>query len=135
MKQKLKCILLVDDDEATNFVHKILIRKFDCAEKVIAVHNGKEALDYLKNNINQMPELVLTDINMPAMSGWEFLEEFEKSDPEIKNVIVIVMLTTSLNPDDRERAKSIKCLRGYESKPLTSYTLERIFSEHFPNLI
>ncbi|WP_200975189.1 response regulator [Echinicola sp. 20G] len=134
MKNKLKCILLVDDDEPTNYINQIVINRMDCAEEVVAVQSGEEALDYLKSvedGIHQQPDLIFLDINMPAMNGWEFLEEYKHLPFHQKAKNVIVMLTTSLNPDDREKAKSYKEISEYESKPLTSEKIVRIVNQYF----
>lgn len=83
MTKKVKCILLIDDDEPTNFLHKIVISDSGRAEKVVEVQSGFEALDYLEKMEDgkyPQPDLIFLDINMPAMNGWEFLEEYDKLD-------------------------------------------------------
>ena len=108
MRKKINCILLIDDDKSTNFLHKIIIEETGVSEKVEAVQSGQEALDYLerkKEGVYPKPDLIFLDINMPGMNGWEFLEEYEKLDDNLKGEIMIMMLTTSINPDDEEKAK------------------------------
>ncbi|MBO6606677.1 response regulator [Psychroserpens sp.] len=134
MKQKLKCILLIDDDEATNFLHKILIDKEGYTEKCVAVQSGKEALDYLKSKEDgeqPQPELIFLDINMPVMNGWEFLEAYNKLDSEQQGHIVVVMLTTSLNPDDKDKAATIDSIAAFRNKPLTIEMVNELIEEHF----
>jgi CheY-like chemotaxis protein len=138
MKKKLNCILLIDDDEATNYIHKIVINKSECAEQVVAMQNGYDALDYLtktKDGIYPQPDVIFLDINMPGMDGWEFLEEYEKLEDGQKGHIVVVMLTTSLNPDDEKKAKSLGNIKGFKHKPLSAEMIDEVIKEHFPQNI
>ncbi len=75
---KLKRVLLIDDCKATNYIHRLVIEKYGCAEAVVEVNNGREALEYLTTEVDgsyPKPELVFLDINMPVMNGWQFLEK------------------------------------------------------------
>ncbi|MBL4658563.1 MAG: response regulator [Flavobacteriales bacterium] len=133
MKQKLNCILLIDDDEPTNFINEIVIKKADCAEKVVTKQSAMQALEFLTSKENGLPtpDLILLDINMPVMSGWEFLEEYRALQGIQKGEIIIIMLTTSLNPRDQTMAESIKEISGFKHKPLIGEMLNEILSEHF----
>ncbi len=123
MNKKLKCILLVDDDEPTNFLNKMLIERSSCAETVSVAQGGEAALEYLllaeSNKDTLLPDLILLDINMPAMNGWEFLSRYNMTENISDNKCVIVMLSTTLNPDDRLQAEKLPVVSGFESKPLT----------------
>ncbi len=129
--KKISCILLIDDDEPTNFIHQMAIEEADCCNTLNMVTNGLEALDYFNNTENTTPEVVFLDINMPRMNGWQFLDEYKKLDQEKKARIVIVMLTTSLNPADLKRAKEIEEISDFRNKPLTVDMLEEILEHHF----
>lgn len=138
MNRKLKGVLLIDDDEPTNFLHKIILDKSECTEKVYVVNDGKEAMEFLTctgnySHRNQVPpiELVLLDINMPRMSGWDFLEEYRKLPEEHKGRIIIVMLTTSLNSQERLKAESMTEVSGFRTKSLTPEMIEDILECHF----
>ncbi len=132
---KLKSILLVDDDEPTNFLHKMIIGKTGFVEEVATALNGIEALKYIKDAVkgkHPEPDLIFLDINMPAMNGWEFLEEYKKLDDVKKRQFVVVMLTTSLNPDDKKRAEEeYGIVNGFINKPLTKDILREIIEKHF----
>ena len=134
MKQKLNSVLLIDDDESTNFLNELILNEADCTKQIVAVQSGKKALDFIKQkkaNSVKEPDLIFLDVNMPAMDGWEFLEEYVRLPKEDRNSIVIVMLTTSLNPDDEERAKTYSEVNGFCHKPLTFEILQSVMHEHF----
>lgn len=135
MKQRLNCVLLIDDDEATNFLNEMTIEEADCAQNVVAVQGGQEALAYLQakqGDIYPQPDLIFLDINMPAMNGWEFLDEYRKLDKAMRGRIIVVMLTTSINPDDEEKSKTYEEVEDYLSKPLTREKLMEIIKANFP---
>ncbi len=138
MKKKLNCILLIDDDLPTNFINERVIRKMCCSEYIKAVQGGFEALDYLKSSDienNPPPDLIFLDINMPGMNGWEFLEEYVKLETHQKSKAVIVMLTTSLNPDEKDKADKISQISGFLNKPLYAEGVKTILQENFPEYI
>ncbi|TVZ28453.1 CheY-like chemotaxis protein [Gillisia sp. Hel_I_86] len=129
MDNKLNCILLIDDDEAVNFIHNRVIKKSGCANEVAIARNGQEAIDFLITKVDNkypQPDLIFLDINMPVMNGWEFLEAYEKLEKEQKGKELIVMLTTSLNPDDKEKAKKIAHINDFHPKPLSVEHLNKI---------
>jgi CheY-like chemotaxis protein len=123
---KLKCILLVDDDEVSNYLTEITIMDEGFAEKIEIAFNGEEGLKKLKalhKAGGVMPELILLDLKMPVMDGFEFLKHFKKMDMENKPEIAI--LTSSLNPKDRARVSDSGTL-GYLNKPLSAAGLRQI---------
>ena len=135
----INCILLIDDDDATNFIHKILINKIlDDVEIPVAI-NGIVALEYLTRtgryegrNDLLLPCIIFLDINMPGMNGWEFLEAYKKLPEKQKAKMTIAMLTTSLNPDDRKRARIYNHeVIQFLNKPLTKENLEDIIDFYF----
>lgn len=142
MKQQLNCILLIDDDEPTNFLNKMMVEQAGCARHVQVVQSGKEALQYLTGTgpFDQgdgtllHPDLIFLDINMPAMDGWEFLDKYKLLPAAQKAKIIMIMLTTSLNPDDEARTREIPEIAGFENKPLLLDRLESILAKHFPQL-
>jgi len=141
--KKLNSVLLIDDDMATNFVSKMLIKKAGITDHIETVLNGKQALEYLTNTgkyeksdgIYPQPMLILLDINMPVMDGWEFAEAFAKLEQEQKGKIIIVMLTSSLNPDDKAKAENLPSISGFQNKILTMEALTNIMNLYFPGFL
>ena len=137
MKEKLNCILLVDDDEPTNFLSTLLIEEANCTQHLEITESGKKALDYLCKSKKENdgagyfhPDLIFLDINMPCMNGWEFLEKYQGIKNRLYPCPVIIMLTTSLDPDDKQKALNIVDVAGFEHKPLTREMLERIIKNY-----
>jgi CheY-like chemotaxis protein len=134
MKKKLNCILLIDDDRATNFINERVIKKLDCTKRIVTVYNGAEALEFLsieENGNLLQPDLIFLDINMPVMDGWEFLEHYRKLHEDKKAKVVLLMLTTSLNPDDVKKANRIEEVKGFKNKPLTIEMMHEILKAYF----
>jgi CheY-like chemotaxis protein len=136
MKKKLNCILFIDDDDNCNFFHHRLLKKVDCTEQVHFANNGEDALIFLEcaeNGKYPRPAIIFLDINMPKMNGWEFLDAYSKLDVEKKGEIVIVMISTSLNPDDRQRAENHQEVKGFKDKYLTAESINETIGEFFPD--
>jgi len=139
MKQKLKCVLLIDDDEPTNFMSNMILEEADCTNHIQIVQSAKKALDYLSSPIDlhneqtshPYPELIFLDINMPAMNGWEFLERYSQLKQNDAQRPIIIMLTTSINPDDQLKAEKTPWIDGFENKPLTSKMVEKVMAKYF----
>ena len=140
MKAKLNCILLVDDDEPTNFLNRLTVEEVDCANHIKVIPGARDALDYLvcagkkqlSNEECPRPEIIFLDINMPAMDGWEFLQRYEAMPDTQKGSIIIVMLTTSFNPEDELKARTIPSVKEFRNKPLTPALLEDVLKRYFP---
>ena len=101
--------------------------------------NGQEGIDFIlqqgkfapDGSSYPRPDLILLDINIPVMNGWEFLQEFSRLPDGLQSNVVIVMLTTSPNPDDERKAKAFESVSAYKLKPLTKETLAEIMEKHF----
>ncbi len=131
---KFKSILLVDDDIATNFLHKLMVDESACTEHVHVATNGKVAIEYVQDAIagkHLKPALIFLDINMPIADGWDFLEDFGKLDEHERSEIKIIMLTSSINPDDEERARAYPYVTDFKQKPLSVELLKELVKTHF----
>jgi CheY-like chemotaxis protein len=85
-----------------------------------------------KNKECPTPEIIFLDINMPAMDGWEFLQKYEALPEAHKSSIIVVMLTTSFNPEDELKARKIPAVKEFRNKPLTPALLQDILLKYFP---
>lgn len=133
--QKLPCVLLVDDDQTTNYLNQRLLHRLGVAEKVLVAANGRQALVLLAEhcqaaNAHDCPALVLLDVNMPVMNGFEFLEAYALLPAPQRRAAVVVMLTTSLHPQDVERARQ-RHIITFLSKPLTPAKVAAVLAKHF----
>ena len=106
-------------------------KQVDCA--IIEALNGKTALDYLTNN-EEWPEVILLDINMPVMDGFQFLEEYQKLDKNGKSTKIFI-LTSSSRDEDRRKSLSSGAVEDYFDKPLNDSHLEIILSKLQSNFV
>lgn len=139
--KNLECILLIDDDEATNYINKMVIQNADLDVNIEVCENGRIGLDYLtcqgryaSEKEFPQPGIIFLDINMPGMNGWEFMDAYKNLPNNQKARIVIAMLTTSLNPDDEFKGESNLEIRSFMHKPLTLEMLMDIVSSNFTEI-
>ncbi len=125
-------LLVIDDDDINIFIINKIVEKTGYNVKMVSKANGLLAIDYLKATLAQedFPNLILIDINMPILNGWEFLEAYEELRVE-KN-IDMYMLSSSVYENDIEKAKTYTKVKGFISKPLSIERLIELFNElHF----
>ena len=127
MSSFLKTVLLVDDYEIDNIIHEKLIQANNFAENIIVRQSGDDAIDFLNNEAvknNQIPDLIFLDIRMHLGDGFEFLEKYPELPEEILIKTKIVMLTSSLDDRDHERALKNRFVKLLLIKPLSFVQLE-----------
>ena len=133
MSQKLGRICIIDDDKIyVNLVSKI-IKMRALSDEILIFKNGKEAIEFfiqaLPGNQKEIfPDVILLDLNMPIMDGWEFLQEFQKIKDQIVESYSLYVVSSSIDSRDVDRAKAIDFVRDYLTKPIKIKDFERILS-------
>lgn len=124
-----KRILLIDDDQVTNFLNRKLIEQSNVPIEVKTVISVAEAITFLRENKNYwIPDVIFIDIFMPIKSGWDFLDEFQKEFESQATTIKLYMLSSSSENEDVTKAKDHFLVKDYISKPLSKNMLGDILS-------
>lgn len=119
-------LAIIDDAEFDQMLYARLIERSGLVEELLSFFSAEEALRYFETPGSLPVDAILLDINMPGMSGFDFLEYVTANRLEEYTDVVIVMLTTSLNPADVARAEQFDLVKDYIDKPLQPPHLGRI---------
>ena len=133
---KYPAVMLIDDNEIDNLINQKMIEAASITE-TIYIHTGaRSAIEFLKNveklespGQSLLPSIIFLDIDMPLMDGFQFLDEFEKLSEATRTKCKVVMLTSSINPQDLNRSKKHKYVTEYINKPLSQESLEKLASD------
>ena len=131
MKPIIICI--IDDDDIYQFTITKTLETEKIAKKILVFNDGEEAINFLIDNISnseEIPDLIFLDINMPIMDGFEFLEEFVSLKPKVGKKIQIYMVSSSVDPVDRDRAAKISEVSDYIVKPIESNKIATILEKY-----
>lgn len=134
----IRKVLCVDDDTISLTISQLLLKRTGFASEVDTVIDGSEALEYFENlfakdpnPVDNAPELILLDINMPVMNGWEFLQEYNpRYAPKLVNTHIII-LSSTIDPEDFALAKQYPVVMQFISKPLSIENLEELKTAPF----
>ena len=125
--------MLIDDNEIDNLINQKMIEASDIAEHIYTHTGAKSAIEFLKNisklpdiSMSVLPEVIFLDIDMTLMDGFQFLDEFEKLSDQTRAKCKIVMLTSSINPQDVNKSKKYSYVKKYINKPLSQENLENL---------
>jgi len=129
----LKTIWVIDDDPIFQIIVNKIIKKSELFLNVSSFSNGKEAINALKNSLEKkeiLPNIILLDINMPIMDGWEFMEEMMLLKAQINEPINIYIVSSSIAVEDKNKAKNYPEIIAYLSKPINNNDLILIAANH-----
>ena len=121
MKKKIT-LAIIENDEIYVYLVKKAIAQSPLVDQIKVFDNGLDAINYLKQNAKNedlIPDIILLDLSMPVMDGWQFLDEYSAVQPKIKKPITIDIVTSSLSPDDAIKARSISSVSNFIIKPTT----------------
>src|SRR3970040_1360238 len=130
----LDSILFIDDDPITLMLCKMVIKKASFSNEIATSKNGEEALQYFNalkqidsnGEFKKQPQLIFLDLNMPVMGGWEFLESFSTSDYADYNKTKVIILSSTIDPEDLEKSKKYPMVIDFLSKPISKEMLEYV---------
>ena len=130
----LDIILCVDDDPITLMLCKMVIKKSLFSNEIVTAKNGEEALIYFNKlkeinpeaELKKIPQLIFLDLNMPVMGGWEFLEHFNTTVYSEYNSIKVIILSSTIDPEDLIKSKKYPMVIDFLSKPISREMLEYI---------
>ncbi|POY40861.1 response regulator [Flavobacterium alvei] len=128
---KKKIIWIIDDDAIYQKIIEKIIKKSGVISSHTSFSNGNEAINTLKNTLEdnkQLPDIILLDINMPVMDGWEFMEEIKYLKSKIDKRIIIYMVSSSIAPEDKNKSKTFTDIYSYIPKPVSVNDLIAIVS-------
>ncbi len=126
---KYQSVLLIDDNEIDNFINERMITTSGFSAKVIVKNSCDAALDYLRqhqDDLNVLPEVIFLDLNMPGKDGFAFLTDFDALSDTAKSKCRIVVLSSSISPDDINKASTNPYVFKYVNKPLSEKYLAAI---------
>jgi CheY-like chemotaxis protein len=128
--------IIVDDDDLDIRLCKLCIKHTLPNVEVVGFTSPEEGLIYLETAFsmqNWVASILLLDINMPTMSGWEFIEKYDALDRKIKNQIRIYFLSSSVDSRDQDKAAANKYITGYHIKPVTAPLIHKLFEDGIPS--
>ena len=129
LNYRCKKVLLVDDNEIDNFINERIINSSGFAEEVIVKNSSDAAIDFLKQNAGNpsaLPKVVFLDLNMPVKDGFVFLNDFNALSDVVKENCKVIVLSSSISPEDINRASTNPFVFKYINKPLSEKYLEAV---------
>lgn len=115
-------VAVIDDDSVYQFTASRTLQATHLAHQILQFQNGSEALTFLRNGVGEnqpLPDIIFLDINMPITDGWGFLEEFTELKKRLGKDIKIYMVSSSIDPRDRNRARNYPEVSDYMEKPIS----------------
>ena len=126
---RMRKIAVIDDDDVFQLIIRKQIEMNNFDYEILNFSNGQDAINFLNQNIdnrNLLPDLIMLDVNMPIKDGWEFLEEYQLLNDEIKSSISLYMVTSSVIQSDIDKARKDENILAFISKPITNKQLKEM---------
>lgn len=124
-----KSVAVVDDDRIYKFTAERALNCIEQIDKIWTFENGAEALKYLQHyrqEAQELPDIILLDIEMPIMDGWAFLEAYQQLEPHLPKSIKLYMVSSSVDPRDHARAAQIQQVLDFIIKPIDIETFQKV---------
>lgn len=129
LQPKFETVMIIDDNTIDLYVGSRMITKNNFGKKVLQYSVATEALKYLQvnqDNFSELPQVIFVDIYMPEMSGFEFMEEYNKLSPALKKYCKVFIISSSIDNDDIVRSRNDKNVVSFQVKPITIEFLDSI---------
>jgi two-component system, chemotaxis family, chemotaxis protein CheY len=125
-------VLVIDDDPIFQYIAEKIFKKTNLFEETACFLDANSALEYLvqnKDNPAVLPDIILLDIYMPALNGWEFINRYEQISDSLGKRIPIYILTSSVDPKEIARSKSHPSVKKFTSKPMTFEFIHDLYND------
>ena len=128
----INTVLSIDDDSVAQTINQVYLEADGFCKQMLEAYNGQEALDFFKKldtgiePMDNFPDVIFLDLNMPVMEGWEFYEAFKTEYPHFLEKTKVFILSSSINPLDAEKAKNEKHIVSFLPKPINQKSLELV---------
>lgn len=129
MNRKIPTSCIIDNDPIFIYGTRRMMKESFFCETILEYNNGQEALDDLikrQDSDEEMPSVIFLDLDMPIMNGWDFLDEFIKHEPLVRQQIHIYIISSSIDPRELEKVNTYKAVAKYILKPVTPQDLELV---------
>lgn len=132
--KKVQRVIMVDDDPYSHMICKGNIRRIVPTVELVDFISPAKGIEYIESSYNESaeecPTVLLLDINMPVMDGWSFLERYDKIESKVKDQFTIFLLSSSIDPRDKQKAAANKYVKGFLMKPFRKTMVEEVLSLH-----